>query len=103
MANKEIKLTPSEVVTRILVKADPFGYTYKNPFLLATLYYTEGKSTYEIADLLNCHDRTVRRYMNYFGFKRFTGRFSQLVEYHGIEHAMKIEQPSFMPLGRYND
>jgi hypothetical protein len=75
--------------------------TYKNPFLLATLYYTEGYSTVEIAELLECEQRTVRRYMNLFGLRRFTKRFSLLVKHHGIEGACKIMRPEFYPIGRY--
>jgi hypothetical protein len=78
-------------------------YTYKNPFLLATLYYTEGLSTSQIAELLDCEHRTVRRYMNYYGFKRYTKQFAQLVKHHGIEGAKLIMTPEYYPLGIHND
>lgn len=77
--------------------------SYKNPFLLATLYYTEGMSTVEMAEVLGCEQRTVRRYMNLYGFKRFTKRFSLLVKHHGIEEALKIMSPEFYPVGRYGN
>jgi hypothetical protein len=80
-----------------------FVASYKNPFLLATLYYTEGLSTIEIANLLGCEQRTVRRYMNYYGLKRYTKKFALLVKNHGIDGALKIQAPEFYPLGIHND
>lgn len=83
--------------------AQAYHMSYKNPFLLAYLYYTEGMSTVEMAELLECEQRTIRRYMNYYGFKRFTKRYSLLVKHHGVEGAMKIMPPEFYPLGIHND
>lgn len=83
--------------------ADKFSFSYKNPHVLAALYYTEGLSTTQIAEHLNCHKRTVRRYMNYFAMPRFTKHFSQLVRHHGIEGARQIEDPSFYKIGDWTD
>ncbi|AGE60728.1 transcriptional regulator [Bacillus phage Curly] len=69
--------------------------SYKNPLLLAYMYYTEGLSTIEIANMLGCEQRTIRRYMNKYGLRRFTKDFSLLVMYHGIEGALKIQDPTF--------
>ncbi|AGY47227.1 transcriptional regulator [Bacillus phage Glittering] len=69
--------------------------SYKNPLLLAYMYYTEGLSTIEIANMLGCEQRTIRRYMNKHGLRRFTKDFSLLVMYHGIEGALKIQDPTF--------
>jgi len=69
--------------------------TYKNPLLLAYMYYTEGLSTIEIANMLGCEQRTIRRYMNKYGLRRFTKDFSLLVMYHGVEGALKIQDPTF--------
>lgn len=69
--------------------------SYKNPFLLAYMYYTEGLSTIEMANMLGCEQRTIRRYMNKYGLRRFTKDFSLLVMYHGIEGALKIQDPTF--------
>lgn len=102
MSKRNVKVTPEEFTFRILT-ADVFSHTYKNPFLLATLYYTEGLSTVEIAELLDCEQRTVRRYMNYFGFKRYTKQFSLLVKHHGVEKALSLQPPTFYPLGVHND
>lgn len=84
-------------------EADKFSFSYKNPHVLAALYYTEGLSTTQIADHLGCHKRTIRRYMNYFAMPRFTKRFGQLVRCHGIDGARKIEDPSYYEIGRWND
>lgn len=97
-----IVLTPA-TITRRLFNNHVFEYTYKNPFLLAYMYYTEGLSTVDIANFLGCEQRTVRRYMNYYGFRRFTKSYAQLVNIHGIEDAQKIKAPEFYPLGKYND
>jgi hypothetical protein len=102
MSKRDVKISPEEFVKRLYM-ADIFSFSYKNPFLLASLYYTEGLSTVEIADLLGCEQRTVRRYMNYYGLKRFTKRFALLVKHHGIEEAMKMMTPEFYPLGIHND
>ncbi|AGE60803.1 transcriptional regulator [Bacillus phage Eoghan] len=69
--------------------------SYKNPLLLAYMYYTEGLSTIEMANMLGCEQRTIRRYMNKYGLRRFTKDFSLLVMYHGVEGALKIQDPTF--------
>jgi hypothetical protein len=102
MSKRNVLLTQDEVLQR-LSSGELFEMTYKNPFLLATLYYTEGLSTVEMASLLGCEQRTVRRYMNYFGFRRFTKKFSLLVKHHGISGALKIQPPEYYPLGVHND
>ncbi|WP_144585491.1 helix-turn-helix domain-containing protein [Bacillus cereus] len=83
--------------------ADKFSFSYRNPHILASLYYCEGLSTTQIAEHLGCHKRTVRRYMNYFAMPRFTKRFGQLVRCHGIDGARQIEDPSYYEIGRWND
>jgi hypothetical protein len=104
MSKRNVVLTPKQVLTRLSQGAEfSHAYTYKNPYLLATLYYTEGMSTTEVAQFLNCNERTVRRYMNYYGFKRYTKKFSQLVRYYGIEKALEIMEPEYYPLGVHND
>ncbi|QKN88231.1 putative transcriptional regulator [Bacillus phage Novomoskovsk] len=69
--------------------------SYKNPLLLAYMYYTEGLSTIEMANILGCEQRTIRRYMNKYGLRRFTKDFSLLVMHHGVEGALKIQDPTF--------
>lgn len=104
MSKRNVKLTPEQFIQRMSEGArSAFEVSYKNPFLLATLYYTEGLSTIEIAEILGCEQRTVRRYMNYYGFKRFTKKFSLLVCYHGIEGALRIMPAEYYPLGVHND
>lgn len=104
MSKRNVILTPYQVLTRLNEGSRyMFESTYKNPWLLATLYYTEGLSTVDIAELLGCEQRTVRRYMNYYGFPRFTKHFAQLVKHHGIDGARKIQAPEFYPLGVHND
>lgn len=101
---KGIIIPPSEFLKRLEEGSKhAFHMTYKNPFLLAFLYYTEGLSTIEMAEMLGCEQRTIRRYMNYYGMKRFTKRFSLLVKHHGIDGAMKIQKPEFYPLGVHDD
>lgn len=102
MSKRNVQLSVEDFVSR-MTQANPFQYSYKNPFILAFLYYTEGMSTVEMADLLDCEQRTVRRYMNYYGMKRFTKAYSLLVKNHGIEGALKIKAPEFYPLGIHND
>lgn len=102
MSKKNVQLTAEETASR-LFSSDHFSFSYKNPFVLSFLYYTEGLSTVEIAEMLSCEQRTVRRYMNYFGFKRFTKDFALLVKHHGVQDAMKIKKPTFYPLGVHND
>lgn len=104
MSKRNVMLTADEILSR-MAQAGPemFKFSYKNPFLLATLYYTEGLSTIEMAELLGCEQRTVRRYMNYYGFRRFTKGYALLVKHHGVEGAMKITKPMFYPLGIHND
>ncbi|PEM64453.1 helix-turn-helix domain-containing protein [Bacillus toyonensis] len=84
-------------------EADKFSFSYRNPHILAALYYCEGLSTTQIADHLGCHKRTVRRYMNYFAMPRFTKRFGQLVRCHGIDGARKIEDPTYYEVGDWTD
>lgn len=84
-------------------EADKFSFSYKNPHVLAALYYCEGLSTTQIAEHLNCHKRTIRRYMNYFAMPRFTKRFGQLVRCHGIDGARQIQDPEYNNLGAWND
>ncbi|PFY86001.1 helix-turn-helix domain-containing protein [Bacillus toyonensis] len=84
-------------------EADKFSFSYRNPHILAALYYCEGLSTTQIADHLGCHKRTVRRYMNYFAMPRFTKRFGQLVRCHGIDGARQIEEPSYYEVGDWTD
>lgn len=103
MSKRDVKITADEFANRFFSKGDVFAFSYKNPALLSFLYYTEGHSTVDIADLLGCEQRTVRRYMNYFGFKRFTKDFSLLVKHHGIEDALKLREPTFYPLGIHTD
>jgi hypothetical protein len=103
--SKRNVILPANVLLKRLNEGSEYAYmaTYKNPFLLATMYYTEGLSTVQIAELLGCEQRTVRRYMNYYGFKRYTKRFALLVKNHGIHGALKIQAPEFYPLGVHND
>lgn len=82
-----------------LFTGNPEEYSVRNPFLLATYYYLDGLSTLEIAEALGVHDRTVRRYMNYFMLHRFTKRYSKLVQYHGIDGAKQISEPEYNPIG----
>lgn len=104
MSKRNVVIPANEFLTRLNEGAtQAFYFNYKNPFLLASLYYTEGLSTIEMADLLGCEQRTIRRYMNYYGLKRYTNRFSLLVKHHGIEGALKIQKPEFYPLGIHND
>ncbi|MCU5407982.1 helix-turn-helix domain-containing protein [Bacillus cereus] len=84
-------------------EADKFSFSYKNPHILAALYYVEGLSTTQMAEHLSCHKRTIRRYMNYFAMPRFTKHFSQLVRHHGIDGARQIEDPSFYKIGDWTD
>lgn len=102
MSKRNVLLSAEEITTR-LGEADLFSYSYKNPLLISYLYYTEGLSTVDIAELLGCEQRTVRRYMNYFGFRRFTKQFALLVKHHGVQDALKIQAPTFYPLGVHND
>lgn len=104
LSKRNVVIPPHEFLKR-LSEGTQYAYymTYKNPFLLAYLYYTEGMSTTEIADLLGCDQRTIRRYMNYYGFKRYTKHFAQLVRHHGIDKALQIQPPEFYPLGVHND
>lgn len=74
-------------------------WSYKNPFVLASLYYTEGMSTIDIAELFGCEQRTVRRYMNYYGLPRFTKRFSLLVKHHGMNGAKQLMNPEYYSVG----
>ncbi|QFG05885.1 DNA binding domain protein [Bacillus phage 268TH004] len=76
-----------------------FEFSYKNPHVLAYLYYTEGLSTVEMANLLKCEQRTIRRYMNKYNFPRYTKEFAQLVKHHGFEKACQLKKPTFYPLG----
>lgn len=105
MSKKNVIIEPVELLSRLSLGANKYAFsqTYKNPFLLATLYYTEGLSTIEMAELLDCEQRTIRRYMNYYGYNRFTKRFALLVKHHGIEGALKIQAPEFYPIGVHND
>jgi hypothetical protein len=104
VSKRNVIIPPALFIDRLREGAEHAYYgSYKNPFLLATLYYTEGLSTIEIAELLGCEQRTVRRYMNYYGLKRYTKKFSLLVKHHGIEGALKIQKPEFYPLGVHND
>jgi hypothetical protein len=104
MSKHNIVLPPKVLIERLSEGAQQAFYmNYKNPFLLAFLYYTEGMSTVEMAELLDCEQRTIRRYMNYYGLRRYTKRFAQLVRHHGIEGALKIQKPEFYPLGVHND
>ncbi|WP_144498233.1 helix-turn-helix domain-containing protein [Bacillus paralicheniformis] len=106
MSKKIVWLSRRDVGERLeeaFLKGYIFEASYRNPFLLATLYYHEGLSTVDIADLLECEQRTVRRYMNYYGLFRFTKRFSLLVAHHGVDEAKRIMQPEFYPLGRHDD
>ncbi|PGL88574.1 helix-turn-helix domain-containing protein [Bacillus thuringiensis] len=84
-------------------EADKFSFSYKNPHILAALYYVEGLSTTQMAEHLSCHKRTIRRYMNYFAMPRFTKHFSQLVRHHGIDGARQIQDPEFGDIGDWTD
>lgn len=104
MSTKNIVLSPSQYINRMAEGTkQAFYHSYKNPWLLATLYYTEGLSTVEMAHSLGCEQRTIRRYMNYYGLRRFTKQFSLLVKFHGIEEALKMQTPEYYPLGVHND
>lgn len=104
MSKRDVVIPAQEFLVRLSEGAQQaYFMNYKNPFLLAFLYYTEGMSTIEMADLLGCEQRTVRRYMNFYGFKRYTKRFSLLVKFHGVEGALQIQAPEFYPLGVHND
>lgn len=104
MSKKNVTIPANEFVKRLSKgMKHAYEYSYKNPFVLATLYYTEGLSTTEMADLLGCEQRTIRRYMNYYGFRRFTKRFALLVKHYGLDGARKIQEPEFYPLGVHND
>lgn len=104
MSKRNVTISPTEFIKRLSEGTQhAYHMTYKNPFLLAFLYYTEGMSTVEMAELLDCEQRTIRRYMNYYGLKRYTKKFALLVKYHGIEGALKIQKPEFYPLGVHND
>lgn len=102
MSKRDVKLTGEQWTERML-SADVSEYSYKNPYLLATLYYTEGLSTNDMADLLKCEERTIRRYMNYYGFRRFHKSFAQLVKHYGITRAKQLGEVKFYPLGIHND
>lgn len=104
MSKRNVVIPAHEFLKRLLEGTNQAYYmNYKNPFLLAFLYYTEGMSTVEMANLLGCEQRTIRRYMNYYGLKRYTKRFALLVKHHGIEGALKIQKPEFYPLGVHDD
>ena len=104
MSKRNVVIPAHEFLKRLSEGANQAYYmNYKNPFLLAFLYYTEGMSTVEMANLLGCEQRTIRRYMNYYGLKRYTKRFALLVKHHGIEGALKIQKPEFYPLGVHDD
>lgn len=104
MSKRNVTISPQEFIKRLSEGTQhAYHMTYKNPFLLAFLYYTEGMSTVEMAELLDCEQRTIRRYMNYYGLKRYTKKFALLVKHHGIEGALKIQAPEFYPLGVHND
>ncbi|PEZ47007.1 hypothetical protein CN367_11595 [Priestia megaterium] len=104
MSKRDVILKGEEVLKR-LSEGHSYSheYSYKNPFLLATLYYTEGLSTIEMAEVLGCEQRTIRRYMNYYGYRRFTKKFALLVKHHGLQGAYKIMKPEYYPLGIHND
>jgi len=102
MMNDVVEETMAERHKR-MDEAPKFEFSYKNPHVLSALYYCDGLSTTQIAEHLDCHKRTVRRYMNYFAMPRFTKRFGQLVRCHGIDGAMKIQDPEYSELGAWND
>jgi hypothetical protein len=102
MSKYNVVISPEEFAKR-LSEADVFSFSYKNPFVLACLYYVEGMSTVEMAELLGCEQRTIRRYMNYYGLKRFTKDYAFLVKQYGIKGALSMRKPTFYPLGRHND
>lgn len=102
MSKRDIHIPMGEWAQRMLT-ADPSEFNYKNPYLLASLYYTEGLSTREMAFYLNCEERTIRRYMNFYGFRRFHKSFAQLVKHYGIKEAKNMAVPQFYPLGVHND
>lgn len=95
-------MNPRKIGQRF-ASAERMSWSYKNPFVLASLYYTEGMSTVEIASLLGCEQRTVRRYMNYYGLPRFTKQFSLLIKHHGLEGAKKLMKPEYYDLGDPNE
>ena len=104
MSRHNVRIPAHEFIDRLSEGAEQaYFMSYKNPFALTFLYYTEGMSTIEIADTLGCEQRTIRRYMNYYGFKRYTKKFALLVKYHGVKGALKIQTPEFYSLGIYND
>jgi len=104
MSKRNVMLSPYVFINRLSKGAEQaYFLSYKNPFLLTFLYYTEGMSTIDIADVLGCEQRTIRRYMNYYGFRRYTKKFALLVKYHGIKGALKIQAPEFYSLGIHND
>jgi hypothetical protein len=102
LSKRNVLLTDDEWARRFK-EGRIFEESYKNPFVLASLYYTFGYSTVDIAQALHCDQRTVRRYMNYYGFRRFSKSFALLVKEHGIDGALKLAEPTFYPLGTHND
>lgn len=70
-------------------------FSYRNPFVLATMYYVDGYSTVEMAQMLSCHDRTIRRYMDKYGLRRYTKTFSAYVHLYGIERALEVSTPEY--------
>ena len=80
-------------------------FSYRNPYVLAVMYYVDGYSTVHMAEMLGCHDRTIRRYMDRYGLRRFTKQFSAYVHLYGIEQAVEIATPEYYinPVVEVND
>jgi len=95
-------MTPTEIGKRFM-NANRGEWTYKNPFVVAALYYVEGMSTVDISKELGCTHRTLRRYMNYYGMPRFTKRFSVLIKIHGIKLAKELCEPEYYPIGNKDE
>jgi AraC-like DNA-binding protein len=69
--------------------------SYRNPNMLSFFYYTQGFSLSDMAEIFGVHPKTVSRWMNYYGYRRFSEQFAQLVQHHGINNARKLAEPSF--------
>lgn len=70
-------------------------FSYRNPYVLAVMYYVDGYSTVHMAEMLNCHDRTIRRYMDRYGLRRYSKKFSAYVHLYGIEKALEVATPEY--------
>lgn len=85
--------SPEEFMARV-ANAMQAGITasvnYENPFALQFMYYTEGMSLKDMAEVLECHPKTIARWMNYYGLNRRSSGSAQLIASHGPEMAAII-------------